>query len=100
MPRYVALALAGLVIGVGVWLAASTRGSGREGATPRSLTRREALLRRVEQLERAPPQRSISPERYSGAAAASCVAELEQIYGPSWTTWTRGPQGGGEGVAA
>jgi hypothetical protein len=98
-PRYVALGLAGAVILVGVWLAASARTRG--GDVRRTLQqRRDALLAELASLERrrrggpsGPPDAKLLARR------ERIVSELERIYGELDES-SPGPQGGGEGIAA
>jgi hypothetical protein len=95
VPRVVALGLAGLAIGLGVWL------STRQGRVPdaRSLTdRREQLLKELTQLELRRREGAVSADRFA-ARRRRLMADLEQIYGEIDGAVT-GPQGGGEGVAA
>jgi len=93
-PRSVALALAVLIIGVGIWFAART--PARSGDAQRRLvSRRDKLLNELARLEE---------RRHKGTLGASdetrrqrIVAELEQIYGELDET---GPPGGGKDLAA
>ena len=94
-PRDVALGLAVLVIGLGVWLATRTR----DLPDPRSLgERREQLLKELTQLELRRRDGAVSAERFA-TRRRRLMADLEQIYGELDAT-AAGPQGGGEGVAA
>ena len=96
-PRNVALTLAIAVIALGVWLSVSSRR--KPGDERRSLTsRRDALLRELEELERRRRSGSIGGERYANRRQ-QLVSELEQIYG-ELDDAGQGPQGGGEGIAA
>jgi hypothetical protein len=96
-PRYVALTLAMAVIALGVWLSVSNRR--KPGDERRSLTsRRDAMLRELEELERRRRSGSIGGERYANRRQ-QLVSELEQIYG-ELDDAGQGPQGGGEGIAA
>jgi hypothetical protein len=94
-PRYAAIALASLILVMGVWMAL------RSGPAPetRSLAqRREQLLRELTQLEVRRANGAISAERF-GSKRRRLVTELEQVYGE--LDHTAGvPEGGGEGVAA
>jgi hypothetical protein len=95
VPRYVTLGLAGAVLILGVWLATRTR----EGADTRSLAeRREQLLKELTQLELRRREGGVSAERFA-ARRRRLMADLEQVYG-ELDAPARGPQGGGEGVAA
>ena len=94
-PRNVTLALAGLLIAVGAWLAART------GTLPdaRSLSeRREELLEELTKLELRRRSGAVSAERFA-TRRRRLVADLEQIYG-ELDSAAGAPQGGGEGVAA
>jgi hypothetical protein len=95
VPRYVALGLAGAVLVFGIWLATRTR----EGADTRSLAeRREQLLKELTQLELRRREGGVSAERFA-TRRRRLMADLEQVYGELEAP-ARGPQGGGEGVAA
>jgi hypothetical protein len=107
-PRYVALGLAALIGGLGVWLSVSARSTrGRERQL--LIARRDALLAELAQLESRRREGAVSVERYQ-AKRQRLVSQLEQIYGeldeanlgPPEGTPSRhsGRQGGGEGVAA
>ena len=94
-PRTAALALAGAMILLGVWLAART------GGVPdtRSLAeRREQLLKELTQLELRRREGAVSADRFA-SRRRRLMADLEQIYG-ELDAPAAGPQGGGEGVAA
>jgi hypothetical protein len=98
-PRYIALALAALILGIGGWAAMSGRVGDPE--TRQKLTRRrDALLAELATIE--------ERRRTDGPSAARAddeprrqriLAELEQIYGELDVAGT-GPQGGGRHVAA
>jgi hypothetical protein len=95
VPRYAALGLAGAVLIFGIWLATRTR----EGADTRTLAeRREQLLKELTQLELRRREGAVSAERFA-TRRRRLMAELEQVYG-ELDAPARGPQGGGEGVAA
>jgi hypothetical protein len=98
VPRDVALTMAGIAIGIGVWLAAATRGKSA-GARQALTRRRDTLLSEIEQLEQKRRAGSINQDRYN-ARRQKVVAELEQIYAELDDAESGGPQGGGEGVAA
>lgn len=96
-PRHVALVLAALAVGLGVWLSV-TGVRDRQTVRQTLMARRDRLLGQLAQLE--------FKRRASGADAdaqarrrARLMTELEQIYGELDETHT-GPQGGGEGVTA
>ena len=97
MPRYVALGLAGLLAGVGVWLAVTKR-AGRGEARQALVKRRDTLLSQLEQLESKRRAGTVDPNDYS-TRRQRIFAELEQIYG-ELDEASAGPEGGGEGVAA
>ena len=93
-PRIVTLSLAGVIVVLGLWLAA------RKGdvADTRTLAeRREQLLKELTQLELRRRDGAVSADRFAGRRRR-LMADLEQIYGE--IDATAGPQGGGEGVAA
>jgi hypothetical protein len=95
VPRYLALGLAGAVLIFGIWLATRTRDS----VDTRSLAeRREQLLKELTQLELRRREGAVSAERFA-ARRRRLMADLEQVYGEIDEP-VRGPQGGGEGVAA
>jgi len=97
LPRYIALSLAALVIGLGVWLSVSTGKQSRDDL--RALTtRRDALLRELEELEKRRRSGNIGGERYT-TRRQRLMSDLEEIYG-ELDDAGQGPQGGGEGIAA
>ena len=96
-PRYTALALAGLCIAVGIWLAMSGRRTIVDNRDA-LLRRRDSLLNQLEQLELKRRAGTINAERYTNNRQR-LMTELEQIYGELDEVGT-GPQGGGEGIAA
>lgn len=93
---YVALGLALAVILLGTWLAVSV-----DNSKPAQLAalgkRREALLAKLADLERARRSTNLSDERYL-ARRERLVRDLEQVYGEIEAL--EEPVGGGEGVAA
>jgi len=104
-PRYVALALAVTIIGVGAWFAFARR-TVEDDARRRLVQRREKLLAELASLRQrmargtstardAPSKGSLADE----ARHLRLVAELEQIYGQLDEVGA-GPQGGGKDVAA
>jgi hypothetical protein len=95
-PRYVALGLAGLVVAIGIWLSVG-RGS-HVDVRAALVSRRAALLKELEDLERRRRAGTIGNERYTNRRQKAIV-ELEQVYGELDEVGT-GPQGGGEGLAA
>jgi hypothetical protein len=96
VPRYTALAIAGVVVACGAWLAFGGRPDKRE-AHQRLLARRDTLLGDLAHLEQ---RRGAGQESQNDAARRTRVlAELEQIYAELDEAGA-GPQGGGEGVAA
>jgi hypothetical protein len=95
VPRYVTLGLAGAVLIFGIWLATRTR----DTVDTRSLAeRREQLLKELTQLELRRREGAVSAERFA-TRRRRLMADLEQVYG-ELDAPARGPQGGGEGVAA
>jgi hypothetical protein len=96
-PRYIALGLAALIFGIGIWLSVSARGTqGRERQT--LIARRDSLLGELAQLDARRREGALAQERYE-SRRHRLVTQLEQIYGELDET-SAGPQGGGEGVAA
>lgn len=96
-PRYIALGLAALIFGIGIWLAASVRVSqGRERQA--LIARRDSLLGELTQLEARRRDGAIGQERYE-SRRHRLITQLEHIYG-ELDEVSAGPQGGGEGVAA
>ena len=96
-PRYVALGLAAGVVAFGVWLSVSARQQRRDDR--RTLTsRRDALLRELEDLEKRRRAGTASGERYT-SRRQRLISDLEHIYG-ELDDAGQGPQGGGEGIAA
>jgi hypothetical protein len=97
VPRYVALSLAAAVVALGIWLSVSGRKQGRPDV--RTLTsRRDALLRELEEVEKRRRAGAVGTERYT-SRRLRLMGELEQIYG-ELDDAGQGPQGGGEGIAA
>jgi hypothetical protein len=98
VPRYVALGLAGLLAGVGVWLSVAKR-PGQAEARQALVKRRDTLLSQLEQLESKRRASHMEPTNYL-TRRQRIVAELERIYG-ELDEASAGPEGGGgEGVAA
>lgn len=97
VPRYVALGLAVLLAGVGVWLAVVKR-AGHDEARQALTKRRDALLSQLEQLEVKRRAGSVDPNGYA-TRRQRIFTELERIYG-ELDEVSGGPDGGGEGVAA
>jgi len=96
-PRYVALGLAAGVVALGIWLSVSVRQQRRDDR--RTLTsRRDALLRELEDLEKRRRAGSVGGERYA-SRRQRLISDLEHIYG-ELDEAGQGPQGGGEGIAA
>jgi hypothetical protein len=96
-PRYVALGLAGLVAGIGIWLSVS-KGSAHSEARQGLVKRRDTLLTQLEQLESKRRAGTVDPHSYS-TRRQRIFAELERIYGELDEVGA-GPEGGGEGIAA
>jgi hypothetical protein len=97
VPRYVALGLAGLLAGVGVWLSVARRG-GHDEARQTLVKRRDTLLTQLEQLESKRRSGTVDPHNYS-TRRQRIYSELERIYGELDDVGA-GPEGGGEGIAA
>jgi hypothetical protein len=97
VPRYVALGLAGLLAGVGVWLSVAKR-RGHDDARLALVKRRDTLLSQLEQLESKRRAGTVDPRNYS-TRRQRVFAELERIYGELDDVGA-GPEGGGEGIAA
>lgn len=97
MPRYVALSLAALMVGLGIWLSTNGR---RERTISRGalMTRRDALLKEIEQLETKRRSGTMPAETFTGKRQR-LVGELEQVYA-DLDEAGQGSQGGGEGAAA
>ena len=93
IPRYVALGLAAVIIGLGGWFAFGGR-SQTGDSRPRLVARRKTLLAELATLEaRRRAGHSVDEVRRQRLAA-----ELEQVY--SELDESREPRGGGEDVAA
>jgi hypothetical protein len=104
IPRYVALGLAAVIIGVGVWFAFGHRV--HTGETRRRLIqRREKLLGELASIRQRAGDGSTTRDTTAKASSSDdarrqrLVAELEQIYGQLDEVGS-GPQGGGKDVAA
>jgi hypothetical protein len=97
VPRFVALGLAGLLAGVGVWLSVAKRG-GQADAKQALVKRRDTLLGQLEQLESKRRAGTVDLHNYS-TRRQRIYAELERIYGELDEVGA-GPEGGGEGIAA
>jgi hypothetical protein len=98
VPRYVALGLAGLLAGVGVWLAVAKRTDQAEGRQA-LIKRRDTLLSQLEQLESKRRANTVEENSYL-TRRQRILTELERIYG-ELDEASAGPEGGGgEGVAA
>lgn len=78
VPRYVALALAGVIALLGIWLAVPGSVSSRE-EHQRLIARRDALLADLAQIEERSRQGRQTPK--DAARKPRLLAELEQIYG-------------------
>ena len=83
-PRYVALGLAGLLAGVGVWLAVAKR-AGRGEARQALVKRRDTLLSQLEQLESKRRAGGDRTERLRHAPPA----HLQPSSSASTASWTR-----------
>ena len=97
VPQYLALGLAAAVIGLGIWLSVSARKQVRDDRRALA-SRREALLRELEDLEKRRRAGAVGGERYA-TRRQRLVSDLERIYG-ELDDAGQGPQGGGEGIAA
>ena len=97
VPQYLALGLAAAVIALGVWLSVSSRKQVSDGRRALA-SRRDSLLRELEDLEKRRRSGSIGAERYA-ARRQRLMSDLEQVYG-ELDDAGQGPQGGGEGIAA
>lgn len=96
-PRYVALGLAAGVVVLGIWLSVSVRQQRRDDR--RTLTsRRDALMRELEDLEKRRRAGAVGGERYT-SKRQRLINDLEHIYG-ELDDAGQGPHGGGEGIAA
>jgi hypothetical protein len=96
-PRYVALGLAAGVVALGIWLSVSVRQQRRDDR--RALTsRRDALMRELEELEKQRRAGAVGGERYT-SKRQRLINDLEHIYG-ELDDAGQGPHGGGEGIAA
>lgn len=97
IPRYVALGIAGAIIGIGAWFALTTPVRSADSRR-RLISRRDKLLSEVAGLEERRLRKGglAAPEE---ARRQRILAELEHIYGELDETGT-GPQGGGRDLAA
>jgi len=95
--RDVALGLAGLLAGIGVWLSVAKR-RGQDEARQTLVKRRDTLLSQLEQLESKRRAGGVDPHNYS-TRRQRIYSELERIYGQLDEVGA-GPEGGGEGIAA
>lgn len=96
VPGYVALGLAGVVIVLGTWLAATGRRD-PVAVRDRLVARRDTLLGDLAQLEQR--RRNGQETGKDVTRRTRVVAELELLYGELDDAGI-GPRGGGEGVAA
>jgi hypothetical protein len=97
LPRYVALGIAGMLAGIGVWLSVAKR-RGHDEARQTLVKRRDTLLSQLEQLESKKRAGTVDPHNYS-TRRQRILTELERIYGELDEAGA-GPEGGGEGIAA
>ena len=98
-PRYVALSLAALIVGVGFWFALGHHAR-TDDTRRRLIQRREKLLAELAALRpRAADSSSAKASSSDEVRRQRIVAELEQIYGQLDEVGA-GPQGGGKDVAA
>jgi hypothetical protein len=96
-PRYVALGLAVVIIGIGAWFAFGQRVQTGGETRRRLIQRRDKLLAELASLrQRAADSKGSASD---DARRQRLVAELEQIYGQLDDVGS-GPQGGGKDVAA
>jgi len=96
VAEYVTLGLALAVIGLGVWLSMTARRG--EAARQLLVSRRDALLTRLEELEGKRRAGKMADDRYL-ARRQRLISDLEEIYHELDETGSR-TQGGDEGVAA
>ncbi len=96
-PRYVALGLAGLILGAGVWLS-RTRGGG-SAAQPQLQARRDRLFADLVQLEGQRVAGRLDEAAHTEKRAV-LVQQLERVYGELDGAGGAGTSGGGEGLAA
>jgi hypothetical protein len=97
-PRYVALGLAVIIIGVGAWFAFTTR-AGSAATQRRLVARRDKLLAELAVLEQRRVRRGGAPSTADDARRQRVITELEQIYGELDESGLD-PQGGGRDLAA
>jgi len=96
VAEYVTLGLALAVIGLGVWLSMTARRG--DAARQLLISRRDALLTRLEELEGKRRAGKVSDERYL-ARRQRLISDLEELYHELDEAGSR-TQGGDEGVAA
>ncbi|MBI4886824.1 MAG: hypothetical protein HY824_07005 [Acidobacteria bacterium] len=98
VPRYVALGMAALIMGLGAWFACARRASA--GEIRRQLAqRRDTLLAELAAVEKRQARKGGAPSASDEARRQRLVTELEQIYG-QLDEVGGGPEGGGKDVAA
>jgi hypothetical protein len=97
-PQFVALGIASAILGIGAWLAFSTRGK-EQDARRRLVERRDALLAQLAALDGRHRRGGASSDAAYAAKRQRLVSELEHLYGELDEAGS-GPQGGGEGIAA
>lgn len=97
-PRLVALSLAVIVAGIGLWLAASGGPAGGAEARRALERRRDALMGDLTQVELKRRSGTGEPAKLE-VRRRKLLQELEQIYG-ELDDASVGPQGGGEGATA
>jgi hypothetical protein len=96
LPSYITLALAGLIIALGVWLSVTApRGDTARRAL---VARRDGLLARLEELEVKRRAGKVADERYL-TRRQRLMSDLEEVYHELDEAGGRG-HGGDEGVAA
>lgn len=96
VPRYVALGLALVILGIGAWFAFTTRTRSAD-ALRRLISRRDKLLADLAVLEERRLRKGLGAS--DDARRQRLIAELEQIYGELDETGS-GPRGGGRDLAA
>ena len=100
-PRIIALALAGIIVAVGVWMAGRPSGDASGSATERKrlIARREKLFNELARLEQDRRGGRADDRRYA-ARREELIASLEQIYGALESHDTGPEPAGRAGVAA